>query len=171
MRTRLLEMVTGIGILLAPAPAWAHHSFSAEFDASRPVKLKGTVTQWELVNPHSWIHIDVKNEDGTVTNWMIEGGSPNALLRLGVTKRSLPPGTEIVVEGYQAKDRRATAVGKNVTFPDGKCSSWAGRQTTPLTRTRSKPSDSGHQVPESAGRRPRSALGTSFQAAARSLSI
>jgi hypothetical protein len=112
-------MVGAIGILLG-APARAHHAFSAEFDASRPVKLKGTVTQWEFVNPHSWIHIDVKNEDGTVTNWMIEGGSPNALLRLGVTKGSLPPGTEIVVEGYQAKDRGAMAVGRNIAFPDGK---------------------------------------------------
>ena len=119
MRTRLLVVVNSIGMLLA-APLWAHHAFSAEFDANRPVKLKGTVTQWELVNPHSWLHIDVKNEDGTVTNWMIEGGSPNALLRLGVSKTSLPPGTEIVVEGYQAKDRGAIAVGKNITFPDGK---------------------------------------------------
>jgi hypothetical protein len=89
MRTRLLVVVSSVGMLLA-APLWAHHAFSAEFDVNRPIKLKGTVTQWELVNPHSWIHLDVKNEDGTVTNWMIEGGSPNALLRLGVTKRSLP---------------------------------------------------------------------------------
>ena len=72
------------------------------------------------VNPHSWIHMDVKNDDGTVTNWMIEGGSPNALLRLGVNKKSLPPGTEIVVEGYQAKDRRPVGVGRNITFPDGR---------------------------------------------------
>lgn len=120
MRTRLLVVVSSIGMSMAAAPLWAHHAFSAEFDANRPIKLKGTVTQWELVNPHSWLHIDVKNEDGTVTNWMIEGGSPNALLRLGVTKGSLPPGTEIVVEGYQAKDRGAIAVGKNITFPDGK---------------------------------------------------
>ena len=119
MRKRLLVVVSSIS-MLAATPAWAHHAFSAEFDANRPIKLKGTVTQWELVNPHSWLHIDVKNEDGTITNWMIEGGSPNALLRLGVTKSALPPGTEIVVEGYQAKDRGAIAVGRNITFPDGK---------------------------------------------------
>ena len=119
-KTRSLVVVSSIGMLLASAPLWAHHSFSAEFDSSRPVKLRGTVTQWELVNPHSWIHMDVKNEDRTVTNWMIEGGSPNALLRLGFTRNSLRPGTEIVVEGYQAKDGGNIAVGKNITFPDGK---------------------------------------------------
>jgi hypothetical protein len=112
--------MAGIGLLLTAAPVWAHHAFAAEFDASRPVKLRGTVTQWELVNPHSWIHINVKNDDGTVTEWMIEGGSPNSLFRLGFNKNSLPPGTEIIVDGYQAKDRANMAVGKNITFPDGK---------------------------------------------------
>jgi Family of unknown function (DUF6152) len=120
MKARLYVAIGGIALLLAAAPVKAHHAFAAEFDASRPVKLHGTVTQWELVNPHSWIHIDVKNDDGTVTQWMIEGGSPNSLFRLGFTKNSLPPGTEIIVEGYQAKDRGNMAVGKNITFPDGK---------------------------------------------------
>lgn len=112
--------MAGIGLLLSAAPVWAHHAFAAEFDASRPVKLRGTVTQWELVNPHSWIHISVKNDDGTTTDWMIEGGSPNSLFRLGFNKNSLPAGTEIIVDGYQAKDRANMAVGKNITFPDGK---------------------------------------------------
>lgn len=120
MNKRLFALITGAGLLLAAAPAWAHHAFAAEFDASRPVKLRGTVTQWELVNPHSWIHLDVKNEDGTVTPWMIEVGSPNSLFRLGFTKNSLPAGTEILVDGYQARDRGNLAVGKNLTFPDGK---------------------------------------------------
>lgn len=120
MKTKLFALVSGVSLLLTAAPVWAHHAFAAEFDASRPVKLKGVVTQWELVNPHSWIHIDVKNDDGTVTPWMIEGGSPNSLFRLGFTKKSLPPGTELIIEGYQAKDKGNLAVGKNITFSDGK---------------------------------------------------
>src|SRR5271156_2332880 len=120
MRTKLALAVAGLSVLLAGVPAWAHHAFAAEFDAKKPVHLVGTVTKVELINPHSWIHVDVKNEDGTVTNWMIEAGSPNALLRLGFTKGSLPAGTEIVVEGYQGKDHGSIAVGKNITFPDGR---------------------------------------------------
>ena len=119
MKTRLLAIVVGLTASLS-APVWAHHAFAAEFDVNRPIKLRGVVTQWELVNPHSWIHMDVKSEDGTVTNWMIEGGSPNALLRNGVTKNSLPAGTEIVIDGYQSKDGSNNAVGRNITFPDGK---------------------------------------------------
>ena len=97
-------------------PVWAHHAFAAEFDASKPLKLQGKVTKWELVNPHSWIHLDVKDADGKVTEWMVEGGSPNSLFRLGFTKESLPPGTEIVVEGYAAKDGSPRAVGASQTF-------------------------------------------------------
>ena len=120
MRTKLAVLVAGAGLLLSAVPVWAHHAFAAEFDANRPLKLQGKVTKWELVNPHSWIHLDVKGTDGKVVSWMVEGGSPNALFRLGFTKDSLPPGTEIVVEGYQAKDGANRAVGANLTFPDGK---------------------------------------------------
>src|SRR5271166_4126515 len=110
----------GACLIAAALPAWAHHSFASEFDVTKPVKLQGTVTQMEWINPHSWIHIDVKNPDGTVTNWMIEGGSPNSLLRRGFTKHSLEPGTQIVVEGYQAKDGANRANGRDLSFPDGR---------------------------------------------------
>ena len=120
MRTKLSVMIAGLGLLLAAVPVLAHHSFAAEFDAKKPVKLSGTVTKMEWINPHAWIYIDVKNADGTVTNWMVEAGAPNALLRRGWTKNSLLPGTEIVIEGYQAKDGANRANGRDITFKDGK---------------------------------------------------
>ena len=104
MRKTLAVVITAVGLLLAAAPAWAHHAFQAEFDQRKPVKLEGKVTDMEWINPHAWIHIDVKNADGTTTSWMVEGGTPNTLFRRGLTKESLLPGTEIVVDGYQAKD-------------------------------------------------------------------
>ena len=107
-------------VLLAAAPVWAHHAFAAEFDAKKPIKLKGTVTKMEWINPHAWVHIDVKKPDGTVESWMIEGGTPNTLLRRGFTKNSLLPGTEILVDGYQAKDGSLRANGRDLTLPDGK---------------------------------------------------
>ena len=106
-------------VILAGAPASAHHAFAAEFDAKRPVKLRGTVTKMEWINPHAWVHIDVKKADGSVEEWMIEAGTPNTLLRRGLTRDSLKPGTEIIVDGYQSKDGSLRANGRDVTLPNG----------------------------------------------------
>jgi hypothetical protein len=117
---RMRTILSIAAMLLTALPAFPHHAFASEFDVNKPLKLQGTVTKWELVNPHSWIRMDVKGPDGTVANWMIEGGSPNSLFRLGFNKNSLPPGTEIVVEGYQAKDGSTRGVGAKLTFTDGR---------------------------------------------------
>src|ERR1700674_1185815 len=104
MRTKLSIAAVGVGLLLAVVPVTAHHAFAAEFDAKKPVTLKGTVTKMEWINPHAWIQLDVTGPDGAVTSWLVEAGAPNALLRRGWTKKSLLPGTAIVVEGYLSKD-------------------------------------------------------------------
>ena len=119
MRTKSV-MIAGIVLLAATVPALAHHAFTAEFDANQPIKFRGTVAKIELINPHSWFHVDVKEPDGKVTRWMVEGGTPNTLLRRGFTKASLPLGTEIVVDGYRSKDGSNRVNGRDITFPDGK---------------------------------------------------
>ncbi|MBV9507935.1 MAG: hypothetical protein JO323_23335 [Acidobacteriia bacterium] len=120
MRRTVAVAFAAAALLLAAAPARAHHAFAAEFDADKPIKFKGTVTKMEWINPHAWIHIDVKGDDGKVTPWMIEAAAPNSLLRRGWTKNSLPAGTEILVEGFQAKDGANRANGSVITFTDGK---------------------------------------------------
>ena len=98
----------------------AHHAFTAEFDADQPIQLRGIVARVELINPHSWFHIDVSGADGSVTRWMIEGGTPNTLFRRGVTMNSLPIGAEVLVDGYRAIDGSNKANGRDMTFPDGR---------------------------------------------------
>lgn len=120
MRVRVTAVMASATFVLTALPVWAHHSFAAEFDATKLLRLQGTITKVEWVNPHAWIHIRVKNPDGTATDWMIEGSTPNTLLRRGLTKQSLPAGTEIVVQGYQAKNGALRANGRDITFPDGR---------------------------------------------------
>ena len=112
--------VSVAALLMGASSAWAHHAFAAEFDINKPLKLQGVVTEMEWINPHAWIHLDVKGPDGKITSWMVEGGSPNILLRRGFTKKSLEKGTEVIVEGYAAKNGENRANGANITFKDGK---------------------------------------------------
>ena len=105
---------------MATGPLSAHHAFSAEFDAASPVKLQGPITKVELVNPHAWIHMEVKKPDGKVEQWMVEGGTPNTLQRRGITRDTIKIGTIIVVDGFRSKDGTMRANGRDITFPDGK---------------------------------------------------
>jgi hypothetical protein len=121
MRTMISTVVTGLALMLiASAPVAGHHSFAAEYDGNKPITLKGTVVKMEWINPHAWIHLDVKETNGTVTRWMIEGAAPNALIRRGWNRNSLQPGVEISVEGYLAKDGSKMANGREMTLPDGR---------------------------------------------------
>jgi hypothetical protein len=113
-------VAAALGILISSLQLPAHHAFTAEFDTKKPVKLRGTIAKIEMVNPHSWIYIDVKNDDGTTSQWMLEAGSPNVLVRRGFSKAAIPKGTEVIFEGFQAKDGSNRANGRDITFPDGK---------------------------------------------------
>ena len=116
---RLVAIVLCLGISVT-VPLLSHHAFSSEFDANKPVKQKGTVSRIEWINPHTWIHVDVKEPDGKITKWMVEGGSPNALIRRGVTSQLLKVGMEVMVDGYQAKDGSSRANGRDITLADGR---------------------------------------------------
>ena len=118
MRLSSILLTASLALLVGPG-LQAHHSFAAEFDVNQPVTLQGSLLKWEMVNPHSWFHINVKDKDGKVTEWLVEGGSPNQLIRMGVTKRTVPIGTELTVEGYRAKDGTLKAVGRNFVLADG----------------------------------------------------
>jgi len=120
MRAKLSVMAVGVGLLLAGVPVAAHHSFAAEFDANAPITLKGTLTKMEWVNPHGWIYVDVKGTDGKVTNWAVEAGAPNALLRRGLRKTDFPNGTEVIIEGFRAKNGSNTINGRSVKMLDGR---------------------------------------------------
>jgi hypothetical protein len=120
LRTLFSYAILGTLSAFATSAVQAHHAFATEFDASRPLTFKGKVTKVELINPHSWIHIEVLDDSGTPVTWMIEGGSPNALVRRGVTKASIPVGSELIVTGYQARDGSNKAVGRDIAFADGR---------------------------------------------------
>ena len=130
----------GAFLLAAAPPASAHHAFAAEFDATKPVKLRGKITKMEWVNPHAWMHMQVVGEDGATQDWMIEAGPPGALVRRGWTKSSVRPGTEVLVEGYQATDGAFRANGRDVTFPDGR-RLFAGSSGTGAPRDGSDPTE------------------------------
>jgi hypothetical protein len=119
MHTRLFLAAASVLMLVAGAPVVAHHAFAAEFDGSKPVTLNGTVTKMEWINPHAWLHMEVKGPDGKVVAWAIEGGAPNALLRRGWNKNSVPPGTQITVQGFRAKDGSNRANGRDATLANG----------------------------------------------------
>ena len=120
MRSTFTAALAAAAILTAGvATIRAHHAFAAEFDVNKPVKMTATLDKWEMINPHSWFHVSVKDPDGTVHKWMIEGGSPNQLIRNGVTKNTIKPGTEFVIEGYRSKDGALKAVGRNFILKDG----------------------------------------------------
>jgi Family of unknown function (DUF6152) len=120
LSTALLAAAGSVTLLLAAAPAMAHHAFAAEFDGKKPVKLSGTITQIEWINPHAWLHMDVKTTDGKTQKWEIELAAPNGLIRRGWTKGSVPTGTEVVIIGYQAKDGTLKANAREANFPDGR---------------------------------------------------
>ena len=141
MRTKFL--LSAAALLIGTAPILGHHAFGGEFDPNKPVLLKGPVTKVEWVNPHAWIHIEVTDEDGSKKEWMVEGGTPNTLLRRGITRESIAVGTELIVDGYQTKDHSLPrANGRDVTFTDGR-KLFMGSSGTGAPRDGSDPTEGG----------------------------
>jgi hypothetical protein len=120
MSRKLWFLAAGIGLMIGSGSTLAHHAFSAEFDASAPVKLQGPITKVELINPHAWIHMEHKTPDGKIEQWAVEGGTPNTLQRRGITRDTIKPGTVIIVQGYRSKDGSMRANGRDITFSDGR---------------------------------------------------
>ena len=120
MRIKLTSLIVVAGILFYAVPVFAHHSFAAEFDAGKPITLRGSITRLEMTNPHGWLYINVTEEDGSVQNWAVETGAPRALMRAGGNRESLAPGTEIIVEGWLARNGTPTVNGRNIMFADGR---------------------------------------------------
>jgi hypothetical protein len=119
MRTKLMYVGVAATVLFSGTPVSTHHAFSAEFDIEKPLTLTGKLVKWEMINPHSWFHLDIEDDAGAVVTWLIEGGSPNELIRNGVTKNSVAVGTELTVEGYYAKDGTPKGVGRNFLLAGG----------------------------------------------------
>jgi hypothetical protein len=140
MTIKQTAIIGSASLILAAVPAWAHHAFAAEFDAKKPVHLEGVVTKVELINPHSWIHVEVKDADGKPATWMVEAGSPNVLLRRGFTKATIPQGTPVIVEGYQSKDGSMRANGRDISLPNGQ-KLFLGSQGTGAPYEEKKPTD------------------------------
>jgi hypothetical protein len=146
MTKRLWIAAMCVVVLGAVGPLLAHHAFSAEFDANAPVTLKGPVSKVEWINPHAWIHIEVKKPDGKVETWMVEGGTPNTLQRRGISRDSIKIGTVIVVAGFQAKDGRLRANGRDITFPDGR-TLFMGSSGTGAPKDGRDPTEGGKKKP------------------------
>ena len=119
MRNRICSVVAGVGLCICVSQTPAHHNFAAEFDADKPLTIEGTLKEWEMINPHSWFHINVEGTDGEVETWMVEGGSPNQLIRNGVTKNTVAIGTQLIIRAYAARDGSNKAVGRDFVLPNG----------------------------------------------------
>lgn len=140
MQPKLWFAAVGLGVVTISGSVLAHHAFSAEFDPKTPVKLTGPITKVELINPHAWIHLDVKGPDGKMEDWAVEGGTPNTLQRRGITRETIKPGTVIVVAGYRAKDGSLRANGRDITLPDGR-TLFMGSSGTGAPKDGSDPTD------------------------------